>query len=40
MTELTGRLRDDEELRFAAAMLVVSVIVLAAILREARPADG
>ncbi len=36
MTERTARVADDEELRFAAVMLVVSVIVLVAIIREAR----
>jgi hypothetical protein len=39
MTRLRDELRGDEELRFAALMLVVSVIVLAAIIREAQ-ADG
>jgi hypothetical protein len=36
MTERTAQVADDEELRFAAVMLVVSVIVLVAIIREAR----
>lgn len=40
MSELTDRLRNDDEIRFAALMLVVSVIILAAILREARPEGG
>ena len=35
MAELTDRV-EDEELRFAAVMLVLSVIILAAIIREAR----
>lgn len=39
MARLTDRLRGDEELRFAALMLVVSVIILVAIIREAR-VDG
>ena len=36
MTELTDRSEADGELRFAALMLVVSVVVLVAIIREAR----
>lgn len=36
MTERTAQGTDSEERRFAAVMLVVSVIVLVAIIREAR----
>ncbi len=36
MAELTDRFADASELRFAAVMLVVSVIILVAIIREAQ----
>ncbi|GGJ00752.1 hypothetical protein GCM10008995_08230 [Halobellus salinus] len=36
MTELTDRVAADGELRFAGLMLVVSVLVLVAIIRDAR----
>ena len=36
MTELTDRFEAEGELRFAALMLVISVVVLVAIIREAR----
>lgn len=39
MLEGTDQSVDGSELRFAAVMLVVSVIILVAIIREAR-ADG
>lgn len=39
MTALTDRVEAEGDLRFAALMLVVSVVVLVAILREAR-GDG
>jgi hypothetical protein len=39
MVELTDQSVDGSELRFAAVMLVVSLLILVAIIREGR-ADG
>jgi hypothetical protein len=36
LADITDRLDDDDELRFAALMLVLSILVFVAILREAR----